>query len=403
MSGSTPPAPPSGPRRRRAVRQARPVDPHAASPVGSGAAVPRGPDLRLLPRRHSGGDPRAAHAGAGATHPAGRGRAPSGSVRTAHLHASVPGGAHVRRPGRRPRVRVRRQAHRHVPLVSAAVGRGGGRGRSRPARAGHRPRRPHVRVRVRGRGRRHRPDVRSRPPSPCLLGARGVPRPDRAGPDPGLAGRQDVGGVGRPPAELARRRAPRLQPGAASPLVPADAHAAAHRRLAAGALHPGRDGGPVRGRARALRELRGIRRGGARARPAAPGSSRGPPGHRPEHRALRARPAPDPGAPLRPLRAVRSRPDPLRPVPRRGGRGGGGRGDRRLLRARTRAAAGARAAGHGRGASSRDGPGPRRASTAASGRSRAGGSGSSRARSVPCASGTPCGSPASASCRRDPT
>ena len=45
------------------------------------------------------------------------------------LHAGVPGGAHVRRPGRRPRVRVRRQADRHVPLVSAAVGRGGGGGR----------------------------------------------------------------------------------------------------------------------------------------------------------------------------------------------------------------------------------------------------------------------------------
>ena len=38
-----------------------------------------------------------------------------------------------------------------------------------------------------------------------------------------------------------------------------------------------------------------------------------------------------------------------------------------------------------------------------SGRSRARGSGSSRARSVPCASGTPCGSAGSASCRRDPT
>ena len=201
------------PPRRRSARRARPVGADAARSGRAHPAVPRDPDLRMLPRRGPGGDPSAAHAGARAADPPGRGRAASDSVRLADLHAGVPGGPDVRRPRRRPGLRVPRQADGHLPVVPAAVGRGGRGGRPRRAGAGHRPRRPHLRVCVRGRGRRHGPHLRPRPSAPLVLGAGRRPGADRAVPGGGVAGREDVGrlAVGAP--RLARGRAPGLQPG----------------------------------------------------------------------------------------------------------------------------------------------------------------------------------------------
>ncbi len=123
------------------------------------------------------------------------------------------------------------------------------------------------------------PTTRSSPsPTSCgpmrfwgRVGVRALIVPCRG---PGVAGREDVGrvGRGRSSAGSAARSGTSAWAGACASFR-ADAHAAPDRRLAARALHAGSDGRSLRGRAGPLRELRGLRRGGARSRPAAPGSA----------------------------------------------------------------------------------------------------------------------------------
>ena len=316
-----------GPGRRRRVLGSDAARPGVAAPP-----VRRGPDLRLLPRGAPGGRGTGANADPGQAHPAGDSGPPPRPGRPADLHAGLPGRAHVRRSRGHPGLRVPGQADRSLPVVPAPLGCRGDRGGPRPPGAGDRPGGPHLRLRLRGRCGRHRSHLRPPPPAPRVLGAGRLPSPGRAGPDPDLADPEDVGLDPLGARGLARWGRSEPEPGAAHRAASPGRDARPGRRLAPGALHPGRDGRPLRRRARPLRELRGLRRRGPSSGAAPSRRPSGPPGCRPQHRAHRARGPAGTEPRLRPLHPVRSRPDPLGPVPPGGGRDQRGRRDSRVLR-----------------------------------------------------------------------